>query len=488
MRAPAAPAAPTPGGGSAAMGVSRHHLQDTIAEFKHVLNVERAQIRKSILELEQRLQELDTECALREDELMLWEERLVQIKEDNDVKFRLAKARADGARVRRAGGASGGSGGSGSGRREGLGALGGLGGRCSGSTPATALDGIAEGNEESSEGSPSASRLQDFQSEGPQLSDEQEAEFEEERDHVLELARKAASELEELRGSWTELLASLAKSGGSAASSATSRPAAMAAAPVAAATGGVEIKVAGAPSTPSLPMTPPLVASRSLAEEARAPDNAARMPRQVGSQPVPVSPEQPSSLRVLPGGLAQAQKQGMTTGGRIAPATPQQMLQGTTGNQRVHGFTGASRLHSSTPSLTQKQHQPQQLQQQQQQMHQQQQQQHHHHPHNHYQQPQQQQQQQLQAASNMVPGSGTSVVAEPISLKPHAPMLQPQRQAQNMIITPVQGQVPHTLQTHQRPRATSPTLMSQAGVGQVKTVGAPLARIPVAHAKGASHQ
>mmetsp|Transcript_126749 Transcript_126749/g.253382 ORF Transcript_126749/g.253382 Transcript_126749/m.253382 type:complete len:338 (-) Transcript_126749:71-1084(-) len=75
-------------------------LQDTVDQFEKVIDLERNLLRKSIRKLEHDLEETETEVGMKEEELMVWEEKLQQIQQDNEVKLRLAKVRTDGTRWR----------------------------------------------------------------------------------------------------------------------------------------------------------------------------------------------------------------------------------------------------------------------------------------------------------------------------------------------------------------------------------------------------
>mmetsp|Transcript_64057 Transcript_64057/g.118001 ORF Transcript_64057/g.118001 Transcript_64057/m.118001 type:complete len:416 (+) Transcript_64057:92-1339(+) len=71
-------------------------LQDTVDQFEKVVDLERVLLRKSILKLGNDLEEACTELGMKEEELMVWEQRIVQIQQDNEVKLRLAKSRLAG--------------------------------------------------------------------------------------------------------------------------------------------------------------------------------------------------------------------------------------------------------------------------------------------------------------------------------------------------------------------------------------------------------
>jgi len=75
-------------------------LQQTITQFEKVIDLERDLLSKSISKLQHDFEEASTELSMKEEELMVWEERLQQIQQDNEVKLRLAKLRAEGARWR----------------------------------------------------------------------------------------------------------------------------------------------------------------------------------------------------------------------------------------------------------------------------------------------------------------------------------------------------------------------------------------------------
>jgi len=70
-------------------------LQDTVEQFEKVMGLERNLLCKSILKLKHDLEETETNVGMKEEELMVWEEKLQQIQQDNEVKLRLAKARTD---------------------------------------------------------------------------------------------------------------------------------------------------------------------------------------------------------------------------------------------------------------------------------------------------------------------------------------------------------------------------------------------------------
>jgi len=70
-------------------------LQDTVEQFEKVMGLERNLLCKSILKLKNDLEETETNVGMKEEELMVWEEKLQQIQQDNEVKLRLAKARTD---------------------------------------------------------------------------------------------------------------------------------------------------------------------------------------------------------------------------------------------------------------------------------------------------------------------------------------------------------------------------------------------------------
>lgn len=159
-----------------------------ITEVKDALDMERDRMRDNIAQLQEKLDEAQAEVELKEEELFLWEERLHQIHHDNEVKLRLARSRAEGARLRRPG--------AGAARTEGPVVA------CAGRRPGagSCLGGIAEGNEESSEGSPSNGRQLDLELE--------EVEGREEK--VAELAQAVNSEVELLKGNWATLVELLA--------------------------------------------------------------------------------------------------------------------------------------------------------------------------------------------------------------------------------------------------------------------------------------
>lgn len=70
-------------------------LQDTVDQFEKVIDLERTLLRKSIRKLEHDLEEVSTELGMKEEELVVWEEKVQQIQQDNEVKLCLAKARFD---------------------------------------------------------------------------------------------------------------------------------------------------------------------------------------------------------------------------------------------------------------------------------------------------------------------------------------------------------------------------------------------------------
>jgi len=77
-------------------------LQDTVDQFEKVMGMERNLLCKSILKLKHDLEETETNVGMKEEELMVWEEKLQQIQQDNEVKLRLAKARTDSMKWRHA--------------------------------------------------------------------------------------------------------------------------------------------------------------------------------------------------------------------------------------------------------------------------------------------------------------------------------------------------------------------------------------------------
>mmetsp|Transcript_12462 Transcript_12462/g.20454 ORF Transcript_12462/g.20454 Transcript_12462/m.20454 type:complete len:504 (+) Transcript_12462:86-1597(+) len=70
-------------------------LQDTVDQFEKVIDLERTLLRKSIRKLEHDLEEVTTELSMKEEELVVWEQRVHQIQKDNEVKFSIAKSRID---------------------------------------------------------------------------------------------------------------------------------------------------------------------------------------------------------------------------------------------------------------------------------------------------------------------------------------------------------------------------------------------------------
>lgn len=75
-------------------------LQDTVDQFEKVIDLERSLLCKSISKLEHDLTETETQIGLKEEELMMWQGRLQQIQQDNELKLRLAKVRVDSTRYR----------------------------------------------------------------------------------------------------------------------------------------------------------------------------------------------------------------------------------------------------------------------------------------------------------------------------------------------------------------------------------------------------
>lgn len=75
-------------------------LQDTVDQFEKVIDLERTLLRKSIRKHQRELEEVSTELAMKEEELGVWEQKVQQIQQDNEVKFCLAKARYDTAKVK----------------------------------------------------------------------------------------------------------------------------------------------------------------------------------------------------------------------------------------------------------------------------------------------------------------------------------------------------------------------------------------------------
>lgn len=66
-------------------------LGEAMQDFDQVMELERAMLRKSILMLEKRISQMDTELSIKEDALCVWESRLQQVHQQNKVKLRLAK-------------------------------------------------------------------------------------------------------------------------------------------------------------------------------------------------------------------------------------------------------------------------------------------------------------------------------------------------------------------------------------------------------------
>lgn len=79
-------------------------LQDTVDQFEKVINLERTLLRKSILKLERDLEEASTELGMKEEELIVWEEKLQQVQQDNETKLKLARQRLYSSKMRPGGG------------------------------------------------------------------------------------------------------------------------------------------------------------------------------------------------------------------------------------------------------------------------------------------------------------------------------------------------------------------------------------------------
>eukprot|EP00747_Dinoflagellata_sp_TGD_P126522 gnl/TRDRNA2_/TRDRNA2_174288_c0_seq1.p1 gnl/TRDRNA2_/TRDRNA2_174288_c0~~gnl/TRDRNA2_/TRDRNA2_174288_c0_seq1.p1 ORF type:complete len:443 (+),score=79.45 gnl/TRDRNA2_/TRDRNA2_174288_c0_seq1:160-1329(+) len=75
-------------------------LQNTVDQFEKVIDLERTLLRKSIGKLEHDLEEATTELSMKEDDLCLWEEKVQQVQQDNEVKLRIAKSRLESSRFR----------------------------------------------------------------------------------------------------------------------------------------------------------------------------------------------------------------------------------------------------------------------------------------------------------------------------------------------------------------------------------------------------
>eukprot|EP00929_Paragymnodinium_shiwhaense_P114751 TRINITY_DN83248_c0_g1_i1.p1 TRINITY_DN83248_c0_g1~~TRINITY_DN83248_c0_g1_i1.p1 ORF type:complete len:367 (-),score=78.76 TRINITY_DN83248_c0_g1_i1:209-1309(-) len=78
--------------------------QEAVGQFEHLVEHERSVLKQCLVALEHDLEEVTTQLALKEEELYTWEQRIQQIKKDNEVKLRLARANmqaAHGGSVRR---------------------------------------------------------------------------------------------------------------------------------------------------------------------------------------------------------------------------------------------------------------------------------------------------------------------------------------------------------------------------------------------------
>jgi len=76
-------------------------LQDTVDQFEKVIDLERSLLRKSIVKLAHDLEETTTELGLKEEELVIWEQRVQQVRQDNDRKLQIARARTSDRGARR---------------------------------------------------------------------------------------------------------------------------------------------------------------------------------------------------------------------------------------------------------------------------------------------------------------------------------------------------------------------------------------------------
>jgi len=179
-------------GGAAGPVPSAALLQDTVDQFEKVIDLERNLLRKSIRKLEHDLEETDTEVSMKEEELMVWEEKLQQIQQDNEVKLRLARVRTDGTRWRH--------------KSESR--------HAASVRRASPLGGIAEGNEDSSEAEEEEEEEEagEVSPRGASGSGPGTAEREGANEHlgavdsINNLAGMVVSELSILRAQWQELV------------------------------------------------------------------------------------------------------------------------------------------------------------------------------------------------------------------------------------------------------------------------------------------
>ena len=63
-------------------------LRNTVGQFEKVIEFERNLLRNSVRKLERDLDGVLDELVSKEDELIVWEERLQQIQQDNETKLR----------------------------------------------------------------------------------------------------------------------------------------------------------------------------------------------------------------------------------------------------------------------------------------------------------------------------------------------------------------------------------------------------------------
>lgn len=76
-------------------------LQDTVQQFEKVITLERSLLRESIQKLGIELEEVSAVIEQKEEESILWEERIVQVRKDNVLKLQLVRARLCGDRGHR---------------------------------------------------------------------------------------------------------------------------------------------------------------------------------------------------------------------------------------------------------------------------------------------------------------------------------------------------------------------------------------------------
>merc|ERR550532_2414890 len=177
-------------GGAAGPVPSAALLQDTVDQFEKVIDLERNLLRKSIRKLEHDLEETETEVSMKEEELMVWEEKLQQIQQDNEVKLRLARVRTDGTRWRH--------------KSESR--------HAASVRRASPLGGIAEGNEDSSEAEEEEEEAGEVSPRGASGSGPGTAERGGASQHlamvdsVNNLAGMVVAELSILRAQWQELV------------------------------------------------------------------------------------------------------------------------------------------------------------------------------------------------------------------------------------------------------------------------------------------